>query len=50
MQKREDKVNENKGQERIRWMFTDNLIEIKEEEKQDWGDSGKDNEELGAGI
>ena len=39
MQRREAKTDENKeGQEHIRRMFIDNLIEIKEEEKQEWND------------
>ena len=51
MQKRRDKVNENvEGQKRIQWMFTDNLIEIKEEEKQDWNNAGRDDKEPDAGI
>ena len=51
MQKRRDKVNENvEGQKRIQEMFTDNLIEIKEEERQDWNDAGRESKESDAGI
>ena len=51
MQKNKDKVDENKeGQGRIREMFTDNQMDIREEERQSWDDSGRDNEDSDAGI
>ena len=47
MQKRMDTADENEeGQDRIKGMFVDNQIDIKEGEKQNGDDSGKDNGEL----
>ena len=31
-------------------MFTDNQMDIREEERQSWDDSGRDNEDSDAGI
>ena len=51
MQKNKNKENESReGRERIREMFTDNQIDIKEDERQNWDDSGRDNEDSDAGI
>ena len=51
MQKRKDKADEDEeGQERIKGMFADNQIDIKEGGKQNGDDSGKDNTESDAGI
>ena len=51
IQKNKDKVDENKeGQGRIREMYTDNEMDIREEERQSWDDSGRDNEDSDAGI
>ena len=47
MQKRIDTADENEeGQDRIKGMLVDNQIDIKEGEKQNGDDSGKDNGEL----
>ena len=46
-----NKENENReGQEQIIKLFIDNQIDIKEDEQQNWDDSGKDNEDSDAGI
>ena len=51
MQKDKDKADEiEEGQGRIKGMFTDNQIDIREGEKQFWDDSGKDNEDSDVGI
>ena len=51
MQKRKDKADENEeGQGRIKGMFADNQIDIKEGGKQNGDDSGKGNDESDAGI
>ena len=51
IQKNKDKADENKeGQGRIREMFTDNHMDIRERGRQSWDDSGRDNEDSDAGI
>ena len=51
MQRRKDKTDEDEGgQERIKGMFGENQIDIKEGEKQNGDDAGKCNGESDAGI
>ena len=51
IQKNKNKGDENKeGQGRISDMFTGNQMDVKEDERQSWDDSGRDNEDSDAGI